>query len=79
MVKGVSLRKAYQGGFLRKLRIYSPIEHKKVHFLQEQENGKGESLGTRVIFYLPVMTSKFAKILMLFEVRNLCYYRENTK
>jgi hypothetical protein len=40
------------------------FEHKKAHFLQEQESGKGESLGTRVIWYLPRMNSKFAKILM---------------
>ena len=40
MVKAVSLRKDYQGGFLRKLKIYSPSEYKKAHFLRGQENGK---------------------------------------
>jgi hypothetical protein len=73
MVKAVSLHKDYQWGFLRKLRIYSPSEHKKAHFLQGQENGKGGSLEIRAILYLPVMTSKFAKILMLHKVRNLYF------
>jgi hypothetical protein len=52
---------------------------KRAHLLREQETGKGESLGTRVIFYLALMSSKFAKILMLDAMRISCYYRENTK
>ena len=79
MVKAVSLHKDYQGGFLRKLKIYSPSEHKKAHFLQGQENGKGESLQIRVRFYFSSTALKFAKTPMLYEIRTLCYYRENTK
>ena len=79
MVKVVSLCKDYQGGFLRKLRIYSPSVHKKAHFLQGQENGKGESLQIRVRFDFASTAPKFAKTPMLYEVRILCYYRENTK
>jgi hypothetical protein len=79
MVKVVSLCKDYQGGFGRKLRIHSPSEHKKAHFVQGQVNGKGESLQIRVRFYFSSTAPKFAKTPMLYEVRILCYYRENTK
>lgn len=79
MVKAVSLHKDYPGGFLRKLRIYSPSEHKEAHFLQGQENGKGGSPQIRVRFYVSSTAPKFAKIPMSYEVRNLCHCRENTK
>jgi hypothetical protein len=79
MVKVVSLRKDYQRGFLRKLRIYSPSEHKKAHFLRGHESGKGEGLQIRVGFYFSSTAPKFAKTPMLYEVRILCYHRENTK
>src|SRR3989304_196426 len=73
MVKAVSLRKDYPGGFLRKLKIHSPSEHKKAHFLQGQENGKGESLQIQVGFYFASTAPKFAKTPMLYEARILCY------
>lgn len=79
MVKAVSLHKDYPGGFLRKLRIYSPSEHKKAHFLQGQENGKEENLGTGAIFYPTLITPRFAKAPMLYAMRVSWYYRENTK
>jgi hypothetical protein len=59
--------------------IYSPSGHKKAHFLKELESGNEESPGTRAIFYLALMDSKFAKILMLGAMRISCDYRENTK
>ena len=40
MVKAISLRKDYQGGFLRKLRIYSPSEHKRRIFCRDKRTGK---------------------------------------
>jgi hypothetical protein len=42
-------------------------------------NGKEEILGTQGISWLPLMSSKFAKILMLYAMRISCCYRENTK
>ena len=58
---------------------YLPSEHKKAHFLKEQESGKEENPGTRAISYLALITSKFDKTLMLYAMRISCYYRENTK
>jgi hypothetical protein len=42
-------------------------------------NRKGESPGTQGISCLALMTSKFAKMPMLYEMRISCYYTENTK
>jgi hypothetical protein len=47
--------------------------------LQGQESGKGESLQIRARFYFSSAAPKFARTPMLYEVRILCYYRENTK
>jgi len=63
---------------LRKPRIYSPSEHKKTHSFQEQENGKGKNLETQARFDFSLTAPEFAKSPMIYEVRILCYYRENT-
>jgi hypothetical protein len=51
----------------------------KIHSFLEQENEKEESFGTQVKFDFSLTASEFAKSPMLYEVRLLCYYRENTK
>jgi len=72
-------RTSYTKNILSRHVGIDPVSAKKAHFLQELESGNEESPGTRVIFYLALMTSKFAKILMLDAIRVSFDYRENTK
>jgi hypothetical protein len=72
-------RTSYTKNILSRHVGIDPVSAKKAHFLQAQENGKEEILGTRVISYFALMTSRFAKILMLDAIRVSCDYRENTK
>ena len=63
----------------RRIRICLPSEHRKTHSFPGQESGKGGSLETRGELDFSLKHLKFAKNPILYEVRLLWYYMENTK
>jgi hypothetical protein len=63
----------------RRIRICLPSEHRKTHSFPGQESGKRGSLETRGELDFSLKHLKFAKNPILYEVRLLWYYMENTK